>query len=387
MRKDKTDVLEFLIDKFRKDELTAAEKKIFYDLISDPENETAVKVILLRDINEFTEGSILSDRPVDFEAIYGNILFEIEQNDNNVEMKAGQIQRTRLRKIVAYTVSLAAVSLFAFFTGRFVPYKSAINVPVNILTYNEIKAPYGSKSEIRLPDGTNVILNAGSVLKYRSDFNLSNRNLSINGEAYFNVAKNENIPLIVNAGSINIKAVGTEFNVKAYENEGTIETTLIKGKVEITRENSADKKSEFVDLLPNQRAIFIRKEKSFVLEKMKENDSSVVKPVNMAYGNIIISPKVDVDQVVAWTKGRLILRGENLENLSIELERMFDVKIIFIDEKAKKYRFTGVLLDETLEQVLDAIKLTSPISFTLDGKTVYLNSDEGKIVDYSKHMK
>jgi ferric-dicitrate binding protein FerR (iron transport regulator) len=388
MNKSRTSVLESLFGKSLQGTITAAEKKILYDLISDPENESVVKEFLLNNINEFVEEPSYYNKSVDFETIYGNILYEIKQNEIKEEEKSDYLRRTRLRKAITYTISIAAVSLVAFFMGRFVPYHAGNPATVNVLTYNEITAPYGSKSEIRLPDGTDVMLNAGSVLKYSSDFNLSNRNLSLKGEAYFKVAKNEKIPLIVNAGSINIRAVGTEFNVKAYDEEGTIETTLVKGKVEITSDSSAiDEQGKFVDLVPNQKAIYIKDDESFVLEEMKEKTAEIVRPVKTVYENILISPKVNVDQVVAWTKGRLILRGENLENLCIELERMYDVKIKFIDEDAKKYRFTGVLLDETLEQVLNAIKLTAPISYSLDGKTVYLHSDAVKLEDYSKHMK
>lgn len=388
MNKSRTNVLRALFDKSLQGTITAAEKKTLYDLISDQENEFAVKEVLLNSIDEFVEEPSYYNKTVDFETIYGNILYEIKQNEIRGEEKSDYLRRTRLRTVITYAVSIAAVSLIAFFMGRFVSYKAEKNGFAKVVTYNEIRAPYGSKSEITLPDGTDVMLNAGSVLKYSSDYNLSNRNLSLKGEAYFKVAKNEVIPLIVNAGTINIRAVGTEFNVKAYDEEGTIETTLVKGKVEITSDSSAgDAQGKFVDLIPNQKAIFIKDDESFVLEEMKEKTAEIVKPVKTAYKNILISPKVNVDQVVAWTKGRLILRGENLENLCIELERMYDVKIKFIDEDAKKYRFTGVLLDETLEQVLNAIKLTAPISYSLDGKTVYLHSDAGKIIDYSEHMK
>ena len=81
-----------------------------------------------------------------------------------------------------------------------------------------------------------MILNAGSVVSYRNDYNSTNRNISLAGEAYFKVARNETIPFIVNAGSISIKALGTEFNVKAYTDENIIETTLITGKINITCE-------------------------------------------------------------------------------------------------------------------------------------------------------
>lgn len=379
--------IELLFNKYLQGDLSPFEKKQFYDLISDSENESEIKEILFKNISEYQEDPPYFNKPVDFESIYGNILYEIKQN----EIKAGEEidyrVRSRVRKITIYSSLIAAVFIFAFFLGRILPSRETPPVQTKIVSYTEIKAPYGSKSEIRLPDGTLVILNAGSVLKYSNEFNTDNRDISLVGEAYFKVAKNEKIPLIVNAGTINIRAVGTEFNIKAYDEEGTIETTLIEGKVEITSEGKDDSQDQFVDLVPNQKAIFIKNEESFILEKLKTRDSVLVRPVQAVNNKFLISPKVNVNQIVAWTEGKLILRGENLENLCVELERKYDVKFIFSDEEIKKYRFTGVLLDETLEQVLNVIKLTAPIHYTLERKNVYMSSDRENINKYSDHLK
>ena len=201
------------------------------------------------------------------------------------------------------------------------------------------------------------------------------------------MAKNNEIPIIVNAGKINIKAVGTEFNIRAYEDEGIIETTLIEGKVEITKQGQNENINQFIDLIPNQKAIYIKEADSLNIEKVKDVDSLMIEPVKTIYDNILISPKVDVNQVVAWTHGRLIIRGENLEKLSVELQRKYNVKFIFRDDEIKKYRFSGILLDETLEQVLKVIKLTAPIDYFLEGKTVIMSSDKENQNICAKHLK
>jgi ferric-dicitrate binding protein FerR (iron transport regulator) len=91
--------------------------------------------------------------------------------------------------------------------------------------------------------------------------------------------------------------------------------------------------------------------------------------------------------VLAWTQGRLILKGESLNRLCVQLERKYDVTIVFKKESIKNFRFTGVLLDETLEQVLNVIKLAAPISYSLEGKTVYLDLDSNSLNDFSKYIK
>ena len=124
------------------------------------------------------------------------------------------------------------------------------------------------------------MLNAGSSIKYRNDYNLHNRDLVLEGEAYFKVAKNINLPLVVNAGNINIKATGTEFNVKAYSDEGMIETTLVNGKVEISSKGNNDKDRILV-LKPNQKAIYAQQSDQLTLEKIKELEPLAIKPAKI----------------------------------------------------------------------------------------------------------
>jgi ferric-dicitrate binding protein FerR (iron transport regulator) len=371
-------LIDALLNKFLQGKLTYAERKQMYDMLNDTSNEQAFKDILFRHLSEFTGEMPYYNKGVDFDSMYQNILTSIHQEDDSA-------RKLTIRKVALYAASAAAVFITAFLLGRFIPDSTDKSIKTFVAsTYNEVSAPYGSRSEVKLPDGTVVMLNAGSTLRYKSDFNLNNRNISMAGEAYFKVAKNAEIPLIVNVGSINIRAVGTEFNIKAYDEEGTIETTLIEGKVEISSEGGEMKQP--LDLVPNQKAIFYKSEESFVLEKT-ETKPVKPQPVKVTYDNILISPRTDVDQIVAWTEGKMILRGENLFNLCTELERKYDVKIVFRNEEIKNCKFNGVLLDETLEQVLNVLRMTAPINFTLDGKTVYLDSDAGKLNDFLEHMK
>lgn len=389
MKSESYNNINALLTKFLKEELPGEGKQQLFDLISSPCNEESFKEILFSLLNVSAEDNQVTDA-VDFDNVYANILAEIRHQEiinNEIHILKS---KGRTRKILLTGLSMAAVFTIAFFLGSFFTKSKNISTaePVIIVSSTEIKAPYGSKSEIKLPDGTQVILNAGSTLKYKSDFNLTNRDLALAGEGYFKVAKNIDLPLNVNVGNISIKAVGTEFNVKAYDDEGVIETTLVNGKVEITQLGQNEGKNQFIDLIPNQKAIYIREEESFTLEKIKDNDPSLVgEPAKTIYDNILISPKVDVNQVAAWTRGKLVIRGENLGNLCIDLQRKYDVTFTFVDEEIKKFRFTGILLDETLEQVLNVIKLTAPIKYQVKGKTVFLSSDKEHLNEFSKYLK
>ncbi|MDP4273999.1 MAG: FecR family protein, partial [Bacteroidota bacterium] len=139
-------------------------------------------------------------------------------------------------------LKIAAVFITAFFIGKYsgiFQNKKASEGLDEISNWNkkgnfiEVRAPKGSKAEIVLFDGTRVNLNANSSLKYSKQYNINNREVYLEGEAYFQVAKNKKIPFIVKTSDINVRAVGTAFNVKAYPEEKKIETTLVNGIVEI----------------------------------------------------------------------------------------------------------------------------------------------------------
>jgi transmembrane sensor len=380
--------IEFLLNQFLEGKASINEKQQLYNLIADSQNENSFKQILFRHLTEYNEDQ-LTNEVIDFDQIYGNITYEIKQIEIHEAERFKLIRKTKSKRILFYSSSIAAVFIIAFFFGRLltISKKNNLKEPAIAINYNEIKAPLGSKSEITLPDGTKVMLNAGSILKYRSDFNLNNRDLFLKGEGYFKVAKNANFPLYVNAGNISIKAVGTEFNVKAYDEEGIIETTLIEGKVKITQIEKKEGENQYLDLNPNQKAIYIKETASFALEKIKDIDSSLVLPAKTIFKKLLISQRVDINQTIAWTEGKLIIRSEKLDNLCVDLQRKYDVNFKFNNEEIKNYRFSGILLDETLEQVLNVIKLTAPISYYLEGKTVFLTSDKEQVKNYSKHLK
>lgn len=371
-----------LLNKYLQGKLTATEQDEFYDLLADNVNEPVFKEIFHACIDEFSNVNSSVCNEADFDKIYGNIISHVNSGRNNTKRA---LKTSRKQKIFLYFSSVAAVVTAAFMLGR-ASYPVQENVIPAAPSYTEVTSPYGSRSEIKLPDGTSVILNAGSTIRYGNDFNHVNRDIALNGEAYFKVARNTELPLIVSAGDIDVIATGTEFNIKAYPEETTIETTLIEGKVEITNLKQAREDAGVIDLVPNQKAIFYKEEERYRLEDIR-TEAVKPEPVKPFIEKVLIAPKADVEKTVAWTEGRLIFRGENLEHLCVDLQRKYDVKFVFIEEDLKKYRFTGVLLDETLEQVLDVIKLTAPIDFSIEAKTVYLFTDVKQLDGFDEYLK
>jgi transmembrane sensor len=378
---------DILISKYLENKCTPEEKTQLLKHLSSFGNEINSKEELLSHLNDFQEDKD-EIKCVDFERIYNKLLAEIEQGETRESEQKILQKGIRIKRLVIQGLSIAAVFCVAFFMGAIFKSTDKISSRHSAVAtvFTEIKAPLGAKSEIRLNDGTEVILNAGSSLKYFNDYNTINRDLMLEGEAYFKVAKNTSLPLIVTAGNISIKATGTEFNVKAYSDEGMIETTLVTGEVEISPKVK-DARDRTLILKPNQKAIYAQQSDQLTLEKIKEIEPLALKSAKINSGNLLVSSKTDVEQVTAWTKNKLIIRSENLESLCVKLQRKYNTTFVFKDEELKKHRFSGVLLDETLQQVMDVIKLTSPVDYLIDGKTIILFSNNEKTGKHLQELK
>ncbi len=247
----------------------------------------------------------------------------------------------------------------------------------------EYVAPLGSRSFVKMPDGSKIWLNSGTTIQYKNSFGVNNRDIKLSGEAFFEVAKNKDLPFIVNTGDINVTALGTKFNVKAYKEEKTIETTLLEGSVKL--ESPAVKFKEAVVLRTNEKAVFTKEEQR--IETIKNNDN-FHKDENAATENKVamqIIKSVDTSPIVSWKEKRWIISNEKLGALSVKLERRYDVNFIFDSEILKEYSFGGTLEDETLEQILKAISFAAPIKYIIDSKTVYIMAD-GKKMEKFKNL-
>ena len=198
------------------------------------------------------------------------------------------------------------------------------------------------------------------------------RDVFLDGEAYFDVKKDPEHPFIVHVGGIEVKAVGTSFNVKAYTDDKTIETTLVEGKVLVSKKNE---KAPIV-MSPNQKLTIVNNEKDFVysLDEIKKGNPEMAKKngilVTKEARNAILEKEVDIKPEISWKDDEWYISGMSLEELARHLQRRYDVNISITDNDLKKYRFTGTILDESLEQVLNYISRVAPVVYEVDGKKV-----------------
>lgn len=244
------------------------------------------------------------------------------------------------------------------------------------LTYHEINTPAGAKSKVTLPDGSIIWLNAGSSLKYSNQFGTKERNVYLTGEAYFDVFHKPEQVFLVKTAELNIKAYGTSFNVKAYPEEGTTETTLIEGSVGVTRTTFESKQNDEVMLEPNQRVVYYRKTNAIKTVEDATETEEVSEPVPVKREEqkltYLISKGIDPKEYTSWKDGTLFITSESLKELAVKLERKYDVNIHFENQKLKELKFTGSLENETVEQVIHAIGIAAHIDYEIEDRDIWL---------------
>jgi transmembrane sensor len=281
-------------------------------------------------------------------------------------------------------IRIAAVFLIALFLGGLGYYLIDKNRELNTdPLYIEYVSPLGSRSFVSLADGSKVWLNAGSTLKYQNSFGINNRELLLTGEAFFEVKKNKDLPFVVKTSEIDVIALGTKFNVKAYSEEKTIETTLIEGSVKL--ESNSVKLADNLVLKPNDKAVFTKKNQ--ILELTPDQQQNIdQEQIQLVKPKLEIIKSVEPDPIISWKEQRWVINNEKLGNLAVKLERRYDVNFIFDNDVLKEYAFRGTFEDETIEQIMEAIKLSAPVKYIIDKKTVYVMADGQQMKKFKNLM-
>ena len=198
------------------------------------------------------------------------------------------------------------------------------------------------------------MINAGSRLRLPSDFDRNRREVWLEGEAFFEVAKNAGRPFWVHATGMDMKVLGTTFNVRAYSGEDIIETTLVEGKVVLSRQQGGKE----VALEPNRKAIFIKNKDAEIPAGIRREFET------LKAGEILVSGLINPEEAVSWTRGKLIFENEYLDVIARRLEKFYGVKIRIEDPGLKKLRYTGTLKKVSVDKTLKALQLTASFGYT-----------------------
>jgi transmembrane sensor len=239
-----------------------------------------------------------------------------------------------LRKFLRIYMKAAAILLFPSLIAGVVYNYMENRKTTEQLVSSSIYAPLGARVTFNLPDGTTGMLNSGSNLSYSIPFN-NNRSIILKGEAWFDVFHDEKHPFEISSGTSTVKVFGTRFNMSAYPEESYVEVVLEEGKVSYKNKELPGE----VTISPLERLVF----------------------TNRAISKSVTDPA----KYNAWTEGKLVFRGDPMAEVARRIERWYNVKVDISDKELEKYSFRGIFLDDSLEDVLRFLCMTSPIRYSI----------------------
>lgn len=273
-------------------------------------------------------------------------LLRVKENleTGNEETKKKGNQRSL---VTSFFLKIAALLI----VGSLVGYIALTKIPARqwtYLTWQEKSNSSGERSEMTLPDGTKVWLNANSKLKFPEKFSLTTREVYLSGEAFFDVAKDASKPFIIHLDRSDIRVLGTSFNVKAFNDEPVIETSVVSGRVAIitTDENA---RYDTIVLTPNYKATLLKKSGQVLKQKTNTTDDR------------------------AWVDGKIIFRSNSLEEVGKVLERTFGKKLLLGSPSLKNCKLTGTFHNNTLEEIIEMISNSKDYQYRITEEEIYLN--------------
>jgi ferric-dicitrate binding protein FerR (iron transport regulator) len=282
----------------------------------------------------------------------------IQQQDQVVE---NPIHKIGIKKY--WYLAIAAILIIALTFG-FLNLKSFFVKPNQL---NIVSTQNGSKSKIQMPDGTQVCLNSGSTLTYDDSFGVDQREVNLVGEAFFDVAHDAKRPFIIHTENLTLKVLGTAFNVKAYHNAPNSEATLIRGSLEVSFPSRPQEK---IVLKPNEKISISNKNSQNLKQLPKQSEKNLVNLPLIALTQVEpISFDNQTIEEIAWKENQLIFRSRNFEDLTLELERWYNLKIEIKNNNIKDKKFTGIFKNETIFEALDALRLSYAFDYSFDKKS------------------
>lgn len=316
-----------LLDRFLQGLTTEEEEKILKDWIRQPEARENFNAYY-RQCWHLASDSM--DRATQDE-IFADILKEIDETPLISKENTDKKKPRRYLSVVKYAATaciIAVVALGAYFMGTQQTDTDSGLISMAVMN--------GQKADITLADGTRVYINSDSKVTYDNTYNKKNRTLVLEGEAYFEVAKNKDKPFIVKVNGIDVEALGTSFNVRAHTVDKLVSVTLIEGKVKVTS-------SEQEDILnPNERIEYDLISKTFEKSEIHPNADHLL-----------------------WRSNQLAFYGESLEEVCKTLTRMYNCNFVFKSEAVKKYTYSGIIRNNSLTNVLDFISQTASIKYEI----------------------
>ncbi len=331
-----------VVKRYVNNECTEEENIAVKQWLEDPVNEETFRALMNEQWNDLSRKE-LTEIPLQ------HVLKRIHDHMDSVAKKETRIVPIKAEKNIfnlwiriAATISLImGVAAILYWQFPASPRSTAAN-------WNEPSADsvrYNDKiTSMVLPDGTTVWLNAKSKLKYSPEFSGKQREVYLEGEAFFDVTEDKERPFIVYTQDIRVKVLGTAFTVKAYTDDHISEATLVRGKVIVANGSGIGKAN--LEMNPDERVVYSRDSKELTLSQVKADD------------------------YVLWKSGTLRFENEPLDNVIRSLERWYSVTITVPENQESDCRLTARIESETLEEMLELLKSSTGIDYSIAGDTV-----------------
>lgn len=336
-------------------ELTTVEREVLLAWLAQA---SAEERLVYTEIKQFWHGPRRADNPADTARAYDRLLARLDEAelapagpsldftyDEAVASLAPARPWWRGGWAAAASVALLATAgLFSYqsYQGRL----AGTSAPNG---YEERANPRGTKSKVLLADGTAVWLNADSHLWFPTAFAGSRREVYLDGEAFFDVKRNERMPFIIHVGDNQVRVLGTSFNVKAYRDDEAVETAVVTGRVAFIRAASPATLAagrDTIYVVPDEKVVYSKASHELRVEQVNRQDYA------------------------AWNQRSLIFQSTPLGEVAKTLARQYNVTVRFEDEKLRNCRLTGRFRDQTLPEVLRLVEMTGAFSFELRGNTL-----------------
>ena len=275
--------------------------------------------------------------------------------------------RGTVRRIPLFRWMAAACLLIVVVTGA-VLYLRPGKRPAEATTHlsKEIATKFGTRSFLELPDGSKLWLNAGTKVHYTDGFADGKRELTLSGEAFFDIKHDPDHPFIVHIGGLDVTVLGTSFNVKAYPGDSVMETTLIDGKVAI---GLAGKKAAGIIMEPNEKVI-VPFPGTIGVSPVMAKDQRATAGVNFRRHHVAPDSIYRTLIETSWVDDKLVFRSEQFSEVAARLERWYNIKFRFENDKYLPMELTGYFNNQPIENVLHALSLSLGFHYTIEGGEV-----------------
>lgn len=351
-------IIELVIKK-KLGKITLAEQRELDSLIAEKNPEK----------HSYSIAKDLLESPLNFDKnLYANdaaaVLNKVHQATRKEKtgkvIASGYFRASRF-KIAAVAASFLAISLLLIHLYNSNKLLIGKHGSKNLVTTSTNK---GSKSNIILPDGTKVWINSETKLTYSKSFGEDSREVNLDGEAYFDVFKDAKLPFIVRTKTIDIKVLGTAFNIRAYDNEGNTQTTLLRGSVEVLLKKKNNTK---ITLKPNEKIIV----QNDPAQSQATKDPSGSKIPEIAL--IQIDPPNIIDSAIAetrWIKNSFSFDQQKLSDLIPVLEERYGVSFVIKNKASLNRRFSAKIENDSLKDILESFRLSTGLEYKIDKNVV-----------------